>query len=99
MKKLNEMNARELEQFKLMVKDYQQSNRDLWVPVSFVADSHGVSTRRIRALLAEGRIDGRQLENGYWQVSWPLRIQLGRRGPQIAFLQPRSLKRPELKTV
>lgn len=99
MKKLNEMDSKELENFKLMVRERQQLGSDLWVPVSFVADAHGVSTRRIRALLAEGRIDGRQLENGFWQVSWPLRIQLGRRGPQIAFLQPKASKRPELKTV
>ena len=38
------------------------------VPVSFVAKDWKVTPRRIRALLAEGRLQGRQQANGYWEV-------------------------------
>lgn len=57
-----------------------------YVPVSFVAKDWNVSTRRIRALLAENRLQGVLHENGYWGVVWPYQITLGKRGP--------ALKRP-----
>ena len=51
------------------------------VPVSFVAKDWKVTPRRIRALLAAGRLEGRAQENGYWEVLWPYRVTLGSRGP------------------
>ena len=53
------------------------------VPVSFVAKDWGVSSRRIRALLTEGRLQGRLLANGYWEVDYPYRYIIGRRGPPL----------------
>ncbi len=53
------------------------------VPVSSAARDWGVSARRMRALLAEGRLAGRQLDNGYWEVFYPYRVIFGTRGPQL----------------
>ncbi len=53
------------------------------VPVSAVARDWGISARRVRVMLVEGRLEGRQLENGYWQVFHPYRYVFGTRGPQI----------------
>ena len=53
------------------------------VPVSFVAKDWGVSSRRIRVLLNEGRLQGRLLANGYWEVDYPYRHIIGRRGPPL----------------
>ena len=53
------------------------------VPVSSVAKDWGISSRRVRMMLAEGRLEGRQLENGYWEVIYPYRYVLGTRGPAI----------------
>ncbi len=54
-----------------------------FVPVSSVARDWGISSRRVRMMLTEGRLDGRQLENGYWEVSYPYRYVFGTRGPAI----------------
>lgn len=99
MKKLSQRNEQELKQFDMMLSEKRAVGQETWLSVSFIADAYGVSTRRIRALLAEGRIKGRQLENGFWEVSFPPTVRLGRRGPQIAFLQPKASKMSELKTV
>lgn len=53
------------------------------VPVSTVAIEWGISTRRVRAMLVEGRLEGRQLENGYWEVIYPYCYVFGTRGPTI----------------
>jgi len=53
------------------------------VPVSAVARDWGISARRVRKMLEEGRLEGRQLENGYWEVCFPYRYVFGTRGPQI----------------
>ncbi len=53
------------------------------VPVSSVARDMGISPRRVRVMLAEGRLAGQQLENGYWQVFYPYRYILGTRGPAL----------------
>lgn len=53
------------------------------VPVSSVAREWGVSSRRIRIMLATGRLAGRQLENGYWEVFYPYRYVFGTRGPAL----------------
>lgn len=57
------------------------------VPVSAVAKHWGISARRVRLMLAEGRLAGRQLESGYWEVYYPYRYVFGTRGPAIKRLQ------------
>ncbi len=52
-----------------------------FVPVAFAAKDWGVIPRRIRALLAAGRLAGRKEANGYWEVLYPYALTLGRRGP------------------
>lgn len=53
------------------------------VPVSAVARDWGISARRVRLMLTEGRLNGRQLENGYWEVYYPYSYIFGTRGPAI----------------
>ena len=53
------------------------------VPVSSVARDWGISARRVRKMLEEGRLLGRQQENGYWEVVYPYCYTFGTRGPQI----------------
>ncbi|OGS94429.1 MAG: hypothetical protein A3H31_01670 [Gallionellales bacterium RIFCSPLOWO2_02_FULL_57_47] len=53
------------------------------VSVSIVARDWGISSRRVRTMLAEGRLNGRQLENGYWEVFYPYSYVFGTRGPSI----------------
>ena len=64
------------------------------VPVSSVASQWGISPRRVRQMLEQGRLEGRQRDNGYWEVFYPFRYQFGTRGPKIK--QQRDL--PPLKT-
>ncbi len=54
-----------------------------YVPVSFAALDWKVSARRIRALLAAKRLEGRREANGYWEVAYPYRFTFGRRGPAL----------------
>ncbi len=58
-------------------------NRRSVVPVSVVAREWGISARRVRTMLEEGRLLGRQLDNGYWEVTYPYCYTFGTRGPQI----------------
>ncbi len=53
------------------------------VPVSLVARDWGISARRVRKMLQEGRLLGRQQENGFWEVVFPYCYTFGTRGPQI----------------
>lgn len=53
------------------------------VPVGHVAKHLGVSSRRVRFLLNAGRLLGRKLENGYWEVVYPYQFTVGQRGPAI----------------
>ena len=66
----------------------------LYVPVSFVARDWKVTPRRIRALLAAGRLQGRLQENGYWEVCYPYSFTFGTRGPGL-----KRQQKPELTTV
>jgi len=59
----------------------EKQRMDSWLPVAFVAKHFSVSTRRVRTLLTAGRLQGRQLENGYWEVLYPWQFTYGRRGP------------------
>jgi hypothetical protein len=54
------------------------------------AEKLSCSPRRIRALLAQGRLTGEKLLDGVWVVNNPLRFTQGSRGPKIGFrpLQP-----------
>ena len=81
----------------------RQSPTDLYksvVPVSSVARDWQISARRVRAMLTDGRLSGRQLENGYWEVFYPYRYVFGTRGPEIKrqrnFPPPTRKKRPEV---
>jgi len=53
------------------------------VPVSVVAREWGISARRVRVMLTEGRLDGRLLPNGYWEVFYPYKYIFGTRGPGL----------------
>ena len=53
------------------------------VPVSSVARDWRISARRVRSMLTEGRLAGRQLDNGYWEVFYPYRYVFGTRGPLL----------------
>jgi hypothetical protein len=72
-----------------------------YVPVSFVAKDWNVTPRRIRALLAAGRLLGRLQENGYWEVRFPYSFTFGTRGPSLKrqHRPPKRPKKPELRTV
>lgn len=65
-----------------------------YVPVSFVARDWKVSVRRIRALLAESRLEGVRRDNGYWEVAYPYRFTFGQRGPALKRSQKQE-RRPE----
>ncbi|MDO8207406.1 MAG: hypothetical protein Q7T38_06250 [Gallionella sp.] len=99
MKNIEEMNEAERHSLALRIETNEKLGQETWFPVSFMAHAYGVSARRMRVLLAEGRIRGRQLENGYWEVAYPPRLRIGRRGPQMNFLRPKAAKKPELKVV
>lgn len=68
---------------------------DSFVPVSLVAKDWKITPRRVRVLLAAGRLAGRQLENGYWEVAYPYTMTEGRRGP---CLRKYGQKSPERRT-
>lgn len=53
------------------------------VSVSVVARDWNISARRVRVMLAQGRLPGRQLDNGYWEVFYPYSYVFGTRGPSI----------------
>jgi hypothetical protein len=65
-----------------------------FVPVSFVAADWKVTPRRIRALLAAGRLLGRVQDNGYWEVRWPYLFAFGTRGPSLR-RQQKPVRRKE----
>lgn len=65
------------------------------VPVSSVARDWGISPRRVRTMLTEGRLEGRQLENGYWEVYFPYRYVFGTRGPAIKRQRDLPVKPPK----
>ena len=72
-----------------------------FVPVSFVAKDWQVTPRRIRALLAAGRLAGRLQENGYWEVRFPYSFTFGTRGPGLKRQQKpkKQPKKPVLRAV
>ena len=72
---------------------YQSSADDRFVPVSFVAKDWKVTPRRIRSLLAAGRLAGRLQVNGYWEVRYPYFLSLGTRGPALKHQQRVAAKK------
>lgn len=53
------------------------------VPAAAVARDWGISSRRVRLMLTEGRLAGERQSNGYWVVFYPYRYTLGTRGPVL----------------
>lgn len=76
---------------KLLIQGGMYGGR--YVPVSFVAKDWSVTPRRIRSLLATGRLLGRVQDNGYWEVHYPYSFTFGTRGPSLK-RQQRPAKRP-----
>lgn len=69
--------------------------KNYFVPVSFAAKDWNVTSRRIRALLAAQRLEGRRQENGYWEVAYPYRFIMGTRGPVLKRQQKPKRGRPK----
>ena len=67
------------------------------VPVSAVAKHWGISSRRVRMMLEQGRLAGRQMDNGYWEVFYPYRYVFGTRGPSIKRLKQLQALPPKPK--
>ena len=55
----------------------------LFIEVRKAAEFLSVSTRRVRLLLAQGRILGHKNASGQWLVSWPFEVTPGKRGPDL----------------
>ncbi|MDH2918305.1 MAG: hypothetical protein PXX73_03825 [Sideroxydans sp.] len=53
------------------------------LPVAAVAKDWGITARRVRLMLNEGRLAGEQQSNGYWVVFYPYRYTFGTRGPML----------------
>lgn len=67
------------------------------VPVSLVAKEWGVTSRRIRVLLTEKRLDGWKSANGQWFVRRPYSFTDGARGPRLK--RDRMPEKPRLTVV
>ena len=63
------------------------------VSVSSVAREWGISSRRVRVMLTQGRLRGRQGVNGYWEVGYPYCYTFGTRGPALKPQQRQAAKR------
>ena len=53
------------------------------ISVSHVARDWNITPRRVRVMLSEGRLNGRQLPNGVWEVFFPYSYVFGTRGPTL----------------
>jgi hypothetical protein len=62
--------------------------------VDRVAQFLGVSARRVRVLLAQGRLSGLKTEGNVWQVFWPLDVRPGKRGPDLRHFPIRRITNP-----
>lgn len=67
--------------------------------VPSVAEFLGVSSRRVRALLTQGRIDGFKDDQGNWFVKSPLHVKPSHRGPDLQGYPARKLQPPKLKII
>lgn len=61
------------------------------VTVSQVAKRLGISERRVRYLLATGRMIGIKQKNRRWAIYWPLQVSSGKRGPEMKSYPTRVL--------
>jgi len=60
-----------------------------YVDTKRAAEFLGCSTRRVRTLLAQGRITA--VKDGLeWRINWPLQCTFGKRAPLRKFTQPRN---------
>jgi len=57
----------------------------------------GCSTRRVRALLSQGRITGKK-EGVEWLIRWPIQCTFGLRAPLRKFSQSGNTKKSALET-
>jgi hypothetical protein len=62
-------------------KHFDFFSSSTFLPVSLVAKDWKVTPRRVRTLLAAGRLAGRQGSNGVWEVCFPYIVSEGSRGP------------------
>jgi hypothetical protein len=63
----------------------------MFFEVATLADFLGVSPRRVRYLLALGRISGHKGKGGRWHIAFPLTITPGKRGPDLLRYPVRKL--------
>lgn len=75
----------------------QKPEQSLGVPE--VAEFLGMSQRRVRVLLSEGRIDGFKDERDNWRIKSPLGIKPSKRGPDLRAYPARKLQPRKLKLV
>lgn len=68
---------------------------DKYVDTKRAADFLGCSTRRVRALLSQGRITGKK-QGLEWLINWPLQCTFGKRAPLRKFTQQRNQNKPTL---
>jgi hypothetical protein len=62
-----------------------------YVDTKRAAEFLGCSTRRVRALLSQGRITGKK-EGTDWLINWPLQCTFGKRAPLRKFTQAGNKK-------
>lgn len=60
-----------------------------YVDTNHAAKFFGCSTRRIRTLLAQGRITGKK-QGTEWQINWPIQCTFGLRAPLRKFTNTRN---------
>ena len=68
------------------------SSAFLYVDTKRAAAFLGCSTRRIRALLSQGRITGEKVGTE-WRIQWPLQCTFGLRAPLRKFSQSGNIKK------
>lgn len=67
----------------------------MFIEAKRAAVSLGVSSRRVRALLSQGRIPGYKSDRtGRWMVVWPLDVLPGTRGPDLRHFPVRHVYAP-----
>lgn len=77
MKGLSQWTAKDHEHLIRHIEKCTRTGSELWLPAAFVADIHGVQIRLFRSLLIKGRVMGRKLKNGAWEVRHPLHVKSG----------------------
>ncbi len=62
-----------------------------YVDTNRASEFLGCSTRRVRALLSQGRTTGTK-DGNEWKINWPLQLTFGKRAPLRKFTKPRKDK-------